>query len=310
MPPRGKIICTNCHMEKTGKALGLCGLCYDSARREARPATDCPGCGQQCKTYKRGLCSSCYYQYIHSRRPEILCSICGAATKRTHGEICQRCYLQKWRATKSRFSWKKCGEPTPHRIIQLCDRCDVYRRRAGHDRPLEKETVTELRKLRKAITNAATRSKRQYQMCRRCRETKAFAKGYCSACYNYRKKTGRARPTHYIQRRCTNCQVPVQGSRSSGLCKRCRDYKWRTGALRPEKLWKTVDPWLGWCDCSAYMGPRPAVHKFTVRFLMPKSRSLGDTLLLCESCHQENQRMEKAGTHFDNRPSGLIPRER
>ena len=259
---------------KCGKTKKLlrCGLCrYCNARQKIEPCVQC----QKTKWIRgRGLCTTCY----DSQREKKHCTHCSFLTPRLAKGLCGPCYK--------------------------------YRRENNMLPPRDVELRNEMKAIRNSLAHTLNAQNKPTEMCRRCKESCVAVKktGLCGACHKYKIVTGKSRPNIFIQQKCTNCLAPTGPRASSGLCFRCYRYQKNVGRTRPEHVWKTVEPWLGWCECSTRRDPQPASHAVDIQIGTAFLKD--DKLYLCDNCYAEHKRMNHDGLHFDNRPHGMISRAR
>lgn len=150
--------------------------------------------------------------------------------------------------------------------VGRCMSCYRYWRKHGHDRPAE----------------CRIRSPKQLRpWCKRCGESFAGDKHktLCSACYQYKLRTGRARPRHLLADSCIVCDKPRTPGFARGRCPTCYQY-WRKhgGVDRTPDLVAAVAP-KGFCACG-----RRAQHVVTV----PVGNHT-ETYHLCENCYADER---------------------
>ena len=297
--------CVQCGQVKWIRARGLCTTCYDAKKKRGV----CTKCGKEkARVTTSGVCEYC------SRRDKSgPCVQCGQVKWiRAHG-LCTSCYDAEFPPK----SCGNCGASTNHLAKNLCGACYMYTRRYGVPRPVDADVRQELHDLRISVASHEKSKSRTFQSCRRCHEAPVYVKksGLCQACYAYRRRRQKSRPKYLFRQTCTNCEAPVGERVSSGLCARCFSYKRAYNKPRPERLWKTVDPWLGWCECGTRWKPVPATHVVNIQLgalnslVDPTQKLKNDTLILCDNCYAEHERMRREGLHFDNRPRSAIRNE-
>lgn len=295
------IKCTVCQQDRPLSCKGMCVRCYNQYVRQRRGS--CSDCGATRTLDDNGRCRPC--QLKSNQR---VCDTCGRVGVKMHTQRrCEMCYNRDWRNRREPTPCGNCGELTHNG--SKCSRCRMYFRDNGHERPVDPEIRTELRRIRSSISRKKVVAARGFVSCRHCRDNRAVANGLCNTCYNYKLRNGKARPKHLIYQRCNNCKCPIGSSSRSGLCRRCYLYNNVFNKPRPERVWKTVDPWLGWCECSTRTKPVPAIH--TIKFEVGSSGSQNrryESLHLCERCHVEYVRIEKQGIHFEMTPTSSIRR--
>ncbi|RMG89534.1 MAG: hypothetical protein D6706_21200 [Chloroflexi bacterium] len=76
---------------------------------------------------------------------------------------------------------------------------------------------------------------KKYENCQHCGTNSHYAKGLCHACYGYKSRTGRDRPSYLFrpQAECVNCGQGKVKNKKRGLCARCYAYWARHKKMRP-----------------------------------------------------------------------------
>ena len=296
------IKCTVCQQDRPISCKDMCSRCYNRYSRAKK--NTCSDCGATRTLDDNGRCRPC--QMKSSQR---LCEACGRVGVKLHTRrLCKTCYNRDHNKRREVIPCSNCGKLTRRGIV--CSACRMYLGANGHDRPADPEIRREIEIIRKSISRKKNVDARGFVSCRHCKENRAVSNGLCKTCDTYkRRNNGKARPKHLIYQRCNNCECPIGSSSRTGLCRRCYWYNKAFNKPRPERVWKTVNPWLGWCECSTRTEPVPATH--TIRFEVGSSGSQKrryESLHLCERCHVEYVRIEKQGVHFEMTPTSSIRR--
>lgn len=322
MPRRKSIVaeCVECHQQRLIACRGMCSTCYSRApRRNRNDVVECSVCHEKRNTCAHGVCIRCYNRQVRGRRgncstcgevraldcnqqcrrcrektSQSHCATCGRVGIRMHTkDKCERCYNQFWKTRRPPKPCQNCGRLSIDG--NRCARCRAYKTANGHERPINEETFSELRSLRGKMARRDSVKAKGFVVCKTCKAERAIAKGYCGTCYNYRARTGRSRPKHLIHQLCTNCGCPIGESVPSGLCYRCYAYQAMFKKPRPQRVWKTVDPWLGWCECSTRRAPVPATHTITIAIGTPdhSDSNRKEQIHVCQACHDIHQAVER-----------------
>ena len=276
--------------------------------RLADTPTKCLECGKIKKRVSLdGVCQHC-----RTRKRQGPCVQCGSVGWIRARGMCTTCYGQTIAVECS-----NCGNRRQRRQSGLCQACHIYLERTGFPRPIDPEVRKELHGFRIALHAKIKAATKKTEYCRRCHEEPIFNKksGLCTLCYFYKHRTGRPRPKHLFIRKCTRCEAPIGQGIPSGLCIRCYRYQYvYDGRPRPESAWKTVTPWLGWCECGTRNKPVPATHVVDIQLGTAMSvkedwlRFRNDQIILCDKCFAEHERMLRDGGYFDHEGHSAVRR--